>query len=87
MDSGDEVTGPINLGNPQEFSILELAEKTIELTDSKSKIVYEPLPPDDPRQRQPSIELAKERLGWEPKVALMEGLRRTIDYFEETIQS
>ncbi|MHC4625142.1 MAG: NAD-dependent epimerase/dehydratase family protein, partial [Planctomycetota bacterium] len=84
MESNDDVTGPINLGNPQEFSILELAEKTIELMDSKSNIVYQPLPPDDPRQR---IELAKERLGWEPKVALEKGLRRTIDYFKETIQS
>jgi UDP-glucuronate decarboxylase len=87
MESDDDVTGPINLGNPREFSILELAEKTIQLTDSKSKIVYEPLPPDDPRQRQPSIELAEKRLGWEPKVALEEGLRRTIDYFKETIRS
>jgi UDP-glucuronate decarboxylase len=87
MESGDEVTGPVNLGNPQEFSILELAEKIIGLTNSNSNIVYEPLPPDDPRQRRPSMELAKERLGWEPKVALEEGLRRTIDYFEGTIQS
>jgi UDP-glucuronate decarboxylase len=87
MESDDEVTGPINLGNPREFSILELAEKTIQLTGSKSNIAYEPLPPDDPRQRQPSIELAEKRLGWEPKVALEEGLRRTIDYFKETIRS
>ena len=87
MESGDEVTGPINLGNPQEFSILELAEKTIKLTASKSKIVYKPLPPDDPRQRQPSIELAEKLLGWQPKVAIEEGLRRTIDYFKEIIRS
>jgi UDP-glucuronate decarboxylase len=87
MESGDEIIGPINLGNPKEFTIHELAEKIIEMTGSKSKIVYKPLPPDDPRQRQPLIELAKKQLGWTPRIALQDGLRKTIDYFRETILS
>ena len=83
MESPDEFTGPVNLGNPNEIAILELAQKIIELTRSRSKIVYKPLPEDDPRQRQPEISLAKEKLGWEPKTDLEEGLRKTIDYFGE----
>jgi UDP-glucuronate decarboxylase len=81
MNSGSEVTGPVNLGNPGEFSIRELAEKVVAKTDSGSKIVYQPLPADDPTQRQPDISQAKEVLGWEPKIPLDEGLPRTIDYF------
>ncbi len=77
--------GPVNLGNPSEFTILELAKKIIELTKSKSKIVYNPLPKDDPKQRQPEISLAKEKLNWEPKIKLEEGLQKTIDYFKEVL--
>lgn len=82
MESPDEFTGPVNLGNPNEIAILELAQKIIELTGSRSKIVYKPLPEDDPRQRRPEISLAKQNLGWEPKTDLEEGLRKTIDYFD-----
>ncbi|MCR5709042.1 MAG: SDR family oxidoreductase [Bacteroidales bacterium] len=82
MDTPDGFTGPVNLGNPGEFTILELAEKVIGLTGSKSKIVFKPLPMDDPRQRRPDITFAKDSLGgWEPKVHLEEGLKRTIEYF------
>jgi UDP-glucuronate decarboxylase len=81
MNSEKDVTGPINLGNPGEFSIKELAEKVVALTDSGSKVVYEPLPADDPTQRQPNIEQAKAVLGWEPKVSLDKGLPRTIEFF------
>lgn len=81
MASGDSFTGPVNIGNPNEFTILELAEKVIRLTGSKSKIVNKPLPPDDPIQRQPDITLAKRELDWAPKIELDEGLIRTIDYF------
>jgi UDP-glucuronate decarboxylase len=87
MDSPDEVTGPVNLGNPYEFSIKELAEKVIELTGSNSKLEYCPLPSDDPTQRQPDISLAKERLGWEPKIQLEEGLKKTIPYFEGFLET
>ena len=87
MDSPDDCTGPINTGNPVEFSIKELAEKIIKLTDSKSKLVYEKLPDDDPIQRQPDINLAKEKLGWEPKIHLEEGLVMTIHYFENLLNS
>src|SRR3954454_7060360 len=80
MNSGDEVTGPINLGNPNEFTIRELADKVIDLTGSRSPIVAKPLPSDDPLQRQPDISLAKARLGWTPKLQLEEGLRSTIAY-------
>ncbi|MCE5195259.1 MAG: SDR family oxidoreductase [Nitrospiraceae bacterium] len=83
MDSPDDLTGPVNLGNPVEFTILKLAEKVIEMTNSKSKIVFNPLPPDDPTQRKPDISLAKAQLGWEPIIKLEEGLRKTIDYFEK----
>jgi UDP-glucuronate decarboxylase len=81
MATDDDVTGPINLGNPGEFTMLELAENVIELTGSKSKLVFEPLPDDDPKQRQPDITLAKEKLGWEPTVPLRDGLTATIEYF------
>jgi UDP-glucuronate decarboxylase len=82
MQTADSFTGPVNLGNPQEFSILELAEKILKLTNSKSKIVYQPLPADDPSQRQPDITLAKHTIGWEPLIPLEEGLRRTIRYYK-----
>ena len=81
MATGDDVTGPINLGNPGEFTMIELAENVIELTGSKSKLVFEPLPADDPKQRKPDITLAREKLGWEPTVPLREGLKMTIEYF------
>ena len=82
METPDEITGPINMGNPFEFSIKELAEKVIELTGSSSTLEYCPLPSDDPTQRQPNISLAKETLDWEPKIQLEEGLKKTIPYFE-----
>jgi len=87
MNSADTFQGPVNLGNPNEFTIKELAEKVIEMIGSKSKIVYNPLPHDDPRQRQPAIKLAKEELGWEPKIQLEEGLTKTIPYFEKLVSS
>ncbi len=83
MDSADSVTGPVNLGNPGEFTMIELAETVIRLTDSKSKLVFKPLPSDDPKQRRPDISQAKEQLGWEPKVSLEEGLKHTIKYFQQ----
>ena len=87
MASPDEFTGPVNLGNPVEFTIKELAEKVIDMTGSKSKITYKPLPHDDPKQRQPDITLAKRELGWEPTIKLEDGLRKTIDYFDTLIHS
>ncbi len=81
MDTPDDFTGPVNTGNPDEFTILELAEKVIRMTGSKSKIIYKPLPSDDPRQRKPDITLAKTKLGWAPTIFLEEGLERTIAYF------
>jgi UDP-glucuronate decarboxylase len=86
MDTTDDVTGPINLGNPVEFTIVDLAKKVIDLTGSRSKLVYEKLPADDPTQRCPDITLAREKLKWEPTVPLQEGLRRTIAYFEEMLR-
>ncbi|MFR9164834.1 MAG: UDP-glucuronic acid decarboxylase family protein [Dysgonomonas sp.] len=86
MNSDNSFTGPVNIGNPGEFTMLELANKVIELTNSRSKIVYRPLPSDDPKQRQPNIELAKKVLNWEPKIKLDEGLRKTIAYFENVIK-
>ena len=83
MATGDDFIGPVNTGNPGEFTMLELAQKIIELTNSKSRIVYRTLPCDDPRQRKPNITLAKEKLDWEPGIRLEEGLKRTIAYFEE----
>ncbi|MGM0566485.1 MAG: UDP-glucuronic acid decarboxylase family protein [Bacteroidota bacterium] len=87
MDTGDEFTGPVNIGNPDEFTIRELAEKIIELTNTKSKIIFEPLPNDDPMQRKPDISLAKEKLGWEPAVKLENGLKNTIIYFENLLKN
>ena len=85
MASPESFTGPVNVGNPNEFTILQLAEQVIQLTNSKSKIVRMPLPSDDPTQRQPNIDLAKKMLDWEPKIQLKEGLIKTIDYFAATI--
>jgi UDP-glucuronate decarboxylase len=81
MNTPGDFTGPVNLGNPEEYSILELAEKIIALTGSKSKIVFEPLPQDDPLQRKPNIELARAKLKWEPRKQLEAGLMETISYF------
>ncbi|MDG1852678.1 MAG: SDR family oxidoreductase [Verrucomicrobiales bacterium] len=86
MNQTDQ-TGPINIGNPGEFTILELAEQILEKTQSKSKITFHPLPGDDPLQRQPDIALAKKALDWEPKIALAEGLQKTINYFKEELNS
>ena len=85
MNSRDGFTGPVDLGNPGEFTMLQLAEKVIELTGSKSKIVYMPLPQDDPTQRKPVIDLAKKELDWEPTIPLEEGLKKTIEYFKRII--
>jgi len=82
MNSPDDFTGPVNIGNPGEYTILELADKIITLTGAKSKIVYKPLPQDDPLQRKPDISLAREKLGWNPVTDLENGLQRTIDYFK-----
>jgi UDP-glucuronate decarboxylase len=86
MNQTDQ-TGPINIGNPGEFTILGLAEQVLEKTQSKSKITFHPLPGDDPLQRQPDIALAKEALDWEPTIALDEGLQKTIKYFKEELNS
>ena len=86
MNSPDDFTGPVNLGNPGEFTILELAEKVIRLTGSRSQLVFKPLPPDDPKQRQPDIRLAKEKLGWQPNIPLEEGLKHTIEYFKGLVR-
>jgi UDP-glucuronate decarboxylase len=86
MNSPGDFTGPVNLGNPDEVSILELAKKIIELTGSGSNIVFKPLPEDDPRQRQPVITTAKEKLGWTPRIPLEEGLLKTITYFDELLK-
>jgi UDP-glucuronate decarboxylase len=85
MNSEKGFTGPLNIGNPNEFTMLELAELTIGLTGSNSKIIFKDLPEDDPKQRQPNIDLAKEKLNWEPKITLEEGLNRTIDYFKKVL--
>jgi UDP-glucuronate decarboxylase len=85
MESGDHMTGPINLGNPEEFTIRQLAETVIGLTGSKSKIVHHPLPEDDPKQRRPNISKAQEALGWRPRIPLREGLKTTIEYFESLV--
>ena len=88
MNNEEGFIGPVNIGNPDEFTIKELAEKILELIpESKSRIVYKPLPQDDPRQRQPDISLAKQKLGWEPKIKLDEGLRKTIEYFRTIVGS
>lgn len=83
MNSREKFTGPVNLGNPEEYSMLELARKIIDITGSKSRIIYQPLPQDDPKQRKPMIDLAKDELGWRPTVKLEEGLKKTIEYFAE----
>ncbi len=85
MNSREEFTGPVNIGNPNEFTILELAEKVIRLTGSRSRIVHMPLPSDDPTQRRPDITLARQELNWEPKIMLEEGLLKTIDYFKSIV--
>ena len=82
MESDRDIVGPINLGNPSEFTIRQLAEKVIDLTGSRSKIIHRPLPQDDPKQRQPDISKAQELLGWQPAVPLADGLTKTIAYFE-----
>jgi UDP-glucuronate decarboxylase len=85
MDTGDDFTGPVNIGNPREFTILELAEEVVRLTGTKSKIVFKPLPADDPRQRQPDLALARAKLGWQPTTELAHGLERTIRYFRQAL--
>ena len=87
MGGPDDFVGPVNLGSPDEITILELAQKVIEITGSRSKIVFRPLPQDDPLQRRPDISLAKEKLKWQPVVSLEKGLKRTVEYFEEVIAS
>ena len=87
MDSPDHITGPINIGNPGEFTIRQLAEQVIDLTGSKSKLVFLPLPQDDPKQRQPNIDKARDILGWEPKVQLRDGLTKTITYFDAMLSN
>jgi UDP-glucuronate decarboxylase len=85
MNSPKEVTGPVNLGNPGEFTILQLAERVIELVGSSSSIIQQPLPTDDPKRRRPNITKAKDLLGWEPKVDLDEGLKGTIEHFRQEL--
>ena len=87
MNSPDEITGPVNLGNPREFTIRELAETIIRLTGSSSSLVFKPLPQDDPRQRQPDISFAKKQLAWEPKIPLEQGLTKTIEYFTAALRT
>ena len=87
MNSRDGFTGPVNIGNPGEFTMLELAQKIIDLTGSSSKIIFEPLPQDDPMQRRPVIDLAKKELSWEPTVNLEEGLKKTIAYFDDLLMN
>ena len=86
MNSGDDFIGPVNLGNPGEFTIAELAEKVLAMTGSRSQLVFKPLPEDDPTMRKPDITLAKSVLGWEPKVSLDEGLKKTVDYFDDLLR-
>jgi UDP-glucuronate decarboxylase len=86
MESPTGLTGPVNVGNPNEFTMLQLAESVLNLTQSRSKLIFMPLPQDDPRQRNPNIELAKEKLGWSPKVQLQDGLKETIAYFKKIVQ-
>lgn len=87
MNTDSSFTGPVNIGNPNEFTMLQLAQEVIRLTGSKSEIVFRPLPSDDPKQRQPDIRLAKQVLDWEPKIQLGEGLKKTIDYFRKVLAS
>jgi UDP-glucuronate decarboxylase len=87
MESPDDFTGPVNLGNPEEITILEAAEKIIRLTGSRSEMIFRPLPEDDPMQRKPDITLAKEKMGWVPRISLKEGLLKTITYFDDLLSS
>jgi UDP-glucuronate decarboxylase len=87
MNSRDGFAGPVNIGNPGEFTMLELAEKVLSLVGGTSKITYRPLPQDDPKQRQPDISLAKSELGWQPKVSLEDGLKETIAYFRDLLET
>ena len=87
MDSPDYLKGPVNIGNPGEYTMLELAETVLSIVGTKSKIVFQPLPADDPRQRQPDINQAKSELGWEPKVSLKDGLKETVGYFQKTLRA
>ena len=87
MNTPDDFTGPVNLGNPVELPVRGLAEKIIQMTGSKSKLIFQPLPQDDPMQRCPDITLAKSKLGWQPKVPLEEGLKRTIAYFDGVLKA
>jgi UDP-glucuronate decarboxylase len=87
MKTRDEVRGPVNLGNPGEYSMLEVAQSILKLTGSRSKIIFQPLPQDDPERRKPDISLAKETLGWSPRVTIKEGLSRTIDYFDNFLRT
>ena len=87
MMNQDKIIGPVNIGNPGEFTMLELAKEVLDLTGSKSKIVYKPLPGDDPKMRRPNIDLAKSALGWEPTIPLRQGLEKTICYFDELLKS
>jgi len=86
MNSRNDFIGPVNLGNPIELSILELAKKIIKLTDSKSEIIYRQLPEDDPKQRKPDIRLAKKELDWEPQIQINQGLKKTISYFRRLLK-
>jgi UDP-glucuronate decarboxylase len=85
MDSPADFTGPVNIGNPGEFTMLELAEKIVQIVGGKASLQFMPLPQDDPRQRQPDISLAKSALGWEPKVMLEDGLKETVAYFRKRL--
>ena len=85
MNTDDDFTGPVNIGNPDEFTIQEIAEKIVELTNSSSQIVFKQLPEDDPKQRKPDISIAKEKINWEPEISLINGLKQTIDYFERVL--
>ena len=87
MNSDEGIVGPVNMGNPGEFTMIELAERVLRLTGSSSKLVFRPLPQDDPKQRQPDIGLARSLLGWEPTIALEQGLERTIAYFRTVLAS
>jgi UDP-glucuronate decarboxylase len=87
MNSEEGFTGPVNMGNPGEFTMLQLAENVLRLTRSSSRLVFLPLPEDDPRQRQPDISLAQEKLGWQPLVSLVEGLVPTIEYFRKLLNA
>jgi UDP-glucuronate decarboxylase len=87
METPADFTGPVNIGNPREMTVLELADKVIRLVGGKSQLVFHPLPQDDPRQRQPDISLARDKLAWEPKVSLEDGLKETVAYFRRLLAS